>query len=143
MTISLKLGFSRSHQHFCLIVLISFLRLNFTNYLMKYIHVVINIINFAELMEPFYNLVAAEDEVKSEAKGEGAAKVQVALTGKGLPSLTLADQRGRDWVVLALSQEGESLILRNPTGKDRVTYGETNKGKVGVWLMRLESPSPF
>ncbi|MDR1576691.1 MAG: hypothetical protein LBT86_00475 [Deltaproteobacteria bacterium] len=37
---------------------------------------------------------------------EGIAKVQVALTGKGLLSITLADQRGRDRAVLALSQEG-------------------------------------
>jgi hypothetical protein len=52
---------------------------------------------------------------------EGDAKVQVALTGKGLPSFTLAVQRGRDWAVLALSQESEpTLILRDPASKDRV-----------------------
>jgi hypothetical protein len=34
-----------------------------------------------------------------------AAKVQVALTGKGLLAFTLAAQRGRDKTVLALSQE--------------------------------------
>jgi hypothetical protein len=37
----------------------------------------------------------------------GAAKVQVALIGKGLPSFTLADQRTLYRAVLALSQEGE------------------------------------
>jgi hypothetical protein len=43
------------------------------------------------------------------------------LTGKGLPSFTLADQRGRDRAVLALSQYGEAtIILRDPAGKDRV-----------------------
>jgi hypothetical protein len=61
---------------------------------------------------------------------EGGAKVQVALTCRGLPSFTLADQRGRDRAVLALKPgRGANLNIRNPAGKDRVALWRDQKSE--------------
>ncbi|MDR1577075.1 MAG: hypothetical protein LBT86_02430, partial [Deltaproteobacteria bacterium] len=66
------------NQQFCLTVFMSFLRMYFPDHLVKYIHSEANVMKFAELMQPFYNLVEAQGVTKGRAQ-ERAEKEKALL----------------------------------------------------------------